>query len=102
MRLACVCSPAGGEHHWDLLPTWTREKSDLRCSFSMRSLTRENPLEVFSEYEGSHTVGLEWSRRTLRSTFANNPLVLVLRCDSKGKRRASRQVGEGGCEEEVW
>lgn len=73
MQLACVCSPAGGGHHWDLLPTWTGDKSDLRFSFSMRSLTRENPLEVFSEYEGSRTVCLEWSRCTLRSAFADKP-----------------------------
>lgn len=44
------------------------EKSDLRFKFSVRSLTRKNPLEMFSEYQGSNTVYLEWSRCTLQST----------------------------------
>lgn len=62
------------------------DKSDLRFNFSMRSLTRKNPLEMFAEYQGSNTVCLEWSRCMLQSTFTNNPLTFVLRQGSKGER----------------
>lgn len=69
------------------------EKSDLRFKFSMRSLTRKSPLEMFSEYQGSNTVYLEWSRCTLQSTFTNNPLTLVLTWDSKGEWRGVQTGG---------